>query len=72
MKKHVITKQEHYNAFSWCSKNNIKIYAEPYKGKFKLIYVKDGIHKSSNILHDKDDYMQQMWNFYLYLYKKFS
>jgi hypothetical protein len=62
---------EHYKAKSWCIDNDIKVFPKPRNGGFILVYVIDGIGKSSYKVHDRNDYQRQWWDFYLYLYQKY-
>jgi len=68
----MITNKEHYDAFRWCTENRIKIYPKPRKNKFILVYTIDGVAKTSGKEYDKKEYMECIWNFYLFLYNKFK
>jgi|TARA_B110000483_G_scaffold57008_1_gene71323 hypothetical protein len=66
----VTTNPKHYEAFKWCDENNIKIYPKPRKNKFILVYSVNGFAKTSGKEYDKDEYMQAIWDFYIFLYDK--
>ena len=70
MKNTVITNHKHYEAFSWCCDNNVRIYPKLRGSKFILVYSINGFAKTTNKLHDKKDYQQAIWDFYLFLYNK--
>ena len=59
-----------YEAFSWCTNNDIKIYPQIRGKQFQLVYVIDGVARSTGKLHDKDDLQQRIYEFYIYLYEK--
>ena len=54
----ISTNPEHYEAFKWCTENRVKVYP-----KIKVAH-------SSGKLYDKNEYMQNIWEFYLFLYNK--
>jgi hypothetical protein len=74
---------EHYKAFGWCIKNNIKVYMVPIKGK-KSVYIECDIEgqiiRSPNVYEyqnahkdfPKKDASSKIWDLYLHLYKKFK
>lgn len=66
------TEEQHYNAFKWCDDNDIRIYPKPRDNKFILVYVIDGVARTSNKLHEKKNYQQAIWDFYLFLYNKYK
>jgi len=68
----VNTEQLHYDAFKWCCDNHIKVYPKPRGGQFILVYSIDGVANTSNKLHEKKNYQQAIWDFYLFLYNKFK
>jgi len=72
IKPSVYTQDEHYKAFKWCDEHDIKIYPKPRGSQFILVYVIDGVAKTSSKLHDPKDYQQAIWDFYLFLYNKFN
>jgi len=72
MNNYINTTDEHYKALYWCDKNNIKIYPKVRGKKFILVYCIDGCARTSFKLHDKKDYIQAIWDFYLFLYNKYN
>ena len=66
----MVTTEKHYKAFKWCVDNNIKIYPKPKGDKYILIYSINGNAKSSGKLHEKKNYMEAIWDFYIFLYNK--
>ncbi len=68
----VTTKPEHYKAFDWCTKNRVKVYPKIRGSQFILVYTIDGVANTSGKLYDKNNYMQNIWEFYLFLYNKFK
>tara|TARA_B110000971_G_C19515912_1_gene279569 strand:- start:169 stop:393 length:225 start_codon:yes stop_codon:yes gene_type:complete len=64
------TNPKHYEAFKWCTENRIKVYPKIKGDKFILVYTIDGVAHSSGKLYDKSEYMQNIWEFYLFLYNK--
>lgn len=67
-----ITTKEHYKAFDWCTKNGIKIYPKPRGSEYILVYSENGVAKTSGTLYSKKEHQQKIWDFYLYLYKKYK
>lgn len=59
-----------YKAFSWCTNNDIKVYPQIRGKQFQLVYVIDGVARSSGKLHDKDVLQWRIKEFYIYLYEK--
>lgn len=72
---------EHYKAFGWCIKNNIKVYMVPIKGK-KSVYIEidmngkkirsPKVYAYQNYHKDfpNEDASSKIWELYLYLYKQ--
>lgn len=68
----VTTNPEHYKAFDWCTKKRINVYPKIRGNQFILVYTIDGVANTSGKLYDKNEYMQNIWEFYLFLYNKFK
>lgn len=64
--------EEFYKAFSWCTKNNIRVYPKIRPGGYILVYEIDGFAKTSGKIHTKKEYQDSIKEFYIYLYKKFK
>lgn len=60
-----------YKAFSWCTKNNIRIYPKIRPGGYILVYEIDGFAKTTGKIHPKTEYQEKIVEFYIYLYEKF-
>ena len=63
---------DHYKAFNWCTDNLIFVYPIPKDKKFYLVAKIKGIERSSFKEYTKQHYQQKIWEFYLYLYKKYK
>jgi len=61
-----------YEAFSWCTNNNIRIYPKIRPGGYILVYEIDGFAQTTGKVHSKTEYQQKIYEFYIYLYKKFK
>ena len=68
----VNTTKEHYKAFDWCTKNNIRIYPKVRDGQYILVYTENGVANTSGKLYTKKELQQNIWDFYLYIYKKYK
>jgi len=64
--------EEFHKAFSWCTKNNIRVYPKIRPGGYILVYEIDGFAKTSGKIHAKKEYQDSIKEFYIYLYKKFK
>ena len=63
---------DHYKAFNWCTDYLIFVYPIPKDKKFYLVAKIKGIERSSFKEYTKQHYQQKIWEFYLYLYKKYK
>lgn len=70
--KEVNTTEEHYKSMLWCLSADIKVHPKKTKGGFKLVCVKGGVGFESGIVHKENVYQQKIWDYYIYLYKKFK
>lgn len=68
----MITNEKHYEAFKWCVENNIRIYPKLRKSNYILIYEINGVAKTSGMEYQKNEYMEAIWDFYLFLFNKFK
>ena len=66
------TRAEHYEAMSWCLKNNIKVYPKLRGAKYILVHTVDGVAYSSGKEYDVKEYQQVIWEYYLYLFNEFK
>jgi len=60
--------EDHYKAFDWACKNNIRIYPKVRGNKFILILERDGKTETSGKEYSKKEYQNIIWEFYLTLY----
>tara|TARA_R100000734_G_C3259046_1_gene58281 strand:+ start:62 stop:280 length:219 start_codon:yes stop_codon:yes gene_type:complete len=63
---------DHYTAFNWCINNDIFIYPIPTGKKFYLVAKINGTERSSFKEYTKQVYEEKIWEYYLYLYKKYK
>lgn len=61
-----------YKAFSWCEKNDVRIYPQIRGKQFQLVFVIDGVARSTGKLHDKEDLQERIKEFYIYIYEKLN
>lgn len=66
-----IPNEKHYRAFAWACDNKIRVYPVPKNKLYKIIYEHNGKKKTSGKLYPKKELFPVVWEFYLYLYKKF-
>lgn len=67
----IYTSEAHQEAFSWCLKQNIKIYPKVAQNGFKLIIDNNGEIIQSPKIYDKIEVEVKSWDLYLYFYKKY-
>lgn len=62
---------QHYKAFQWCTNNGIRVFPKLRSAGYILVYEIDGFGHSSGKVHSAAYYQEAIWQFYLYLYKKY-